>query len=146
MKPAGSPLLINPNNKFTAIPTKAGIATKICKNRSIAVKIAIIGAGQAGLQLGIGLQKNGISTTIYSEYFAEAISSGYITSSQVMFHTALSYEKELDLNLWENEAPKIVRFGFPSLDKFWVAKKLTGMVFVICPSNPLIKELNFLNG
>ncbi len=77
------------------------------------MKIAIIGAGQAGLQLGIGLQKNGISTTIYSEYFAEAISSGYITSSQVMFHTALSYEKELDLNLWENEAPKnsTVRFS-----------------------------------
>ena len=46
--------------------------------------IAIIGAGHAGLQLGIGLLRSGHSVTIVTNRTADEIRSGRIISSQSM--------------------------------------------------------------
>lgn len=67
--------------------------------------ITIIGAGQAGLQLGIGLLKNNFEVTIYTEKTPAEIQESCPTSSQAMFHTALMNEKNLGLNFWDNVAP-----------------------------------------
>lgn len=69
-------------------------------------RIAIIGAGQSGLQLGIGLLKNNYSVTIYTDRNADDILNGSPMSSQAMFHLALSCERELGINFWDDEAPK----------------------------------------
>jgi hypothetical protein len=68
--------------------------------------ITIVGAGQAGLQLGIGLLKNGYSVSLFSEKSAEEIQKGRITSSQGIFDTALNCERELAISYWENIYPK----------------------------------------
>src|SRR3989344_3867290 len=68
-------------------------------------EIAIIGAGQAGVQLAIGLQKQGLTVHLYSDRTAEAIRNGRVLSSQGVFHTALKYERELGLNFWDNSCP-----------------------------------------
>lgn len=71
----------------------------------MATKIAIIGAGQSGLLLGIGLVKNNIETTIFSDRTPEQILTGRIMSSQVLFDNALNIERELGLNFWDGYCP-----------------------------------------
>lgn len=69
--------------------------------------IAVIGAGQSGLQLAIHLLSLGsYKVSLFSERSAEEIKSGSIMSSQVMFDTALKNERMLGLNFWDAESPK----------------------------------------
>jgi flavin reductase (DIM6/NTAB) family NADH-FMN oxidoreductase RutF len=70
-------------------------------------KIAIIGAGQSGLQLALGLQHAGYAVTLVSDRTAEEIRGGRVTSSQCMFDWALQTERELNLNIWEQECPPV---------------------------------------
>lgn len=69
--------------------------------------ITIVGAGQAGLQLGIGLVRKGYSVTIISNRTAEEISKGRILSSQSMYDMALSHERELGIAFWDASCPPI---------------------------------------
>jgi 2-polyprenyl-6-methoxyphenol hydroxylase-like FAD-dependent oxidoreductase len=79
-------------------------------------KILIVGAGQAGLQLGLGLLADGHEVTVVSNRTAEDIRDGRVMSSQFMFHTALQAERDLGLNYWEDECPNVdgVSFTVPS--------------------------------
>jgi hypothetical protein len=70
-------------------------------------KINIIGAGQSGLQLGIGLLKSGYDVTIYSDRTPDQIYNGTVMSTQCMFDSALQTERDLSLNLWDNHAPAL---------------------------------------
>lgn len=74
--------------------------------------ITIIGAGQSGLHLGIGLLKQGYQVRIVTNRTATEIETGRIMSSQCMFGTSLSYEKELGLNYWQDDCPPIDGIGF----------------------------------
>lgn len=67
--------------------------------------ITIVGAGQAGLQLGIGLLKYGYNVTLISNKTADEILHGQITSNQGMFDTALQHERDLGLNFYESQCP-----------------------------------------
>lgn len=73
--------------------------------------ITIVGAGQSGLQLGIGLLDAGYDVTLISNRTPEQIRSGSIASSQCMFDQALSHERELGLDLWP-EAPSVDGISF----------------------------------
>ncbi len=75
-------------------------------------RIAIVGAGQSGLQLGLGLLGAGYSVTLYSDRSAEQIRVGKVMSSQCMFDSALQTERSLDLNYWEQDCPKVEGIGF----------------------------------
>ncbi len=68
--------------------------------------VSIIGAGQAGLQLGIGLLKAGFNVSLYSHQTAEEVLDGNILSSPSMFHSALQRERDLGLNCWDSDCPK----------------------------------------
>ncbi|MFH8406656.1 styrene monooxygenase/indole monooxygenase family protein [Streptomyces sp. NPDC018019] len=74
-------------------------------------KILIVGAGQSGLQLALGLQSQGYEVTLMSNRTADEIRSGRVMSTQCMFHTALQHERDLALNFWENQAPRIEGLG-----------------------------------
>jgi len=70
-------------------------------------KIAIIGAGQAGLQLAIHLLlKKKYQISLYTEQNAAQIQNGRIFSTQGMFCDALQIEKSLGLNLWDDTCPQ----------------------------------------
>jgi flavin reductase (DIM6/NTAB) family NADH-FMN oxidoreductase RutF len=75
-------------------------------------RIAIIGAGQSGLQLGLALLGTGFEVTLYSDRSAEQIHQGRVMSSQCMFDSALEIERELDLNYWEQDCPRVQGIGF----------------------------------
>ncbi|WP_019216006.1 styrene monooxygenase/indole monooxygenase family protein [Legionella tunisiensis] len=67
-------------------------------------KIAIVGAGQSGLQLALGLLANHYKVTLVTEH--GDYENGKILSNQVMFDNALQHERDLDIDFWENDAPQ----------------------------------------
>ena len=78
--------------------------------------ILIVGAGQAGLQLALGLQSNGYEVTVMSNRTADEIRSGRVMSTQCMFHQALQHERDIEANFWESQAPKIEGLGVSVAD------------------------------
>jgi flavin reductase (DIM6/NTAB) family NADH-FMN oxidoreductase RutF len=75
-------------------------------------KIAIIGAGQSGTQLALGLLGHGYQVTLVSERSAPQLRDGRVLSSQCMFESALQAERELGLNLWDEECPPVKAISF----------------------------------
>lgn len=69
--------------------------------------ITIVGAGQAGLQLGIGLLHSGYAVRIISNRTGEEIANGKVLSSQSMYDMALSHERALGIAYWDEECPPI---------------------------------------
>ncbi len=67
--------------------------------------ITIIGAGQSGLQLGLGLRQKGYSVRLVSNRTAEDFAAGKVMSSQFMFNDALQSERDLGINDWEKQCP-----------------------------------------
>lgn len=74
-------------------------------------KILIVGAGQSGLQLALGLQSRGYEVTLMSNRTADEIRSGRVMSTQAMFDTALQHERDLQLDFWESQAPTMDGLG-----------------------------------
>ncbi|MGU7774665.1 styrene monooxygenase/indole monooxygenase family protein [Burkholderia sp. MR1-5-21] len=70
-------------------------------------RIAIVGAGQSGLQLAFALLDQGFQVTLATNRDAEQIRTGKVMSSQCMFDTALQIERDLRLNTWEEACPSV---------------------------------------
>ncbi|WP_068085201.1 styrene monooxygenase/indole monooxygenase family protein [Novosphingobium rosa] len=78
----------------------------------IGTRIGIVGAGQAGLQLGMGLLAMGYEVVMLSNLTGEQIAAGRVTSSQCMFNTARTHERALGLNFWDAACPPVEGIGF----------------------------------
>lgn len=74
-------------------------------------RVAIIGAGQSGMQLALGLQGAGHEVTVVSNRTAQEIHAGPVMSSQCMFETALQAERDLGLDWWEQDCPAVEGIG-----------------------------------
>jgi 2-polyprenyl-6-methoxyphenol hydroxylase-like FAD-dependent oxidoreductase len=74
--------------------------------------VTIVGAGQAGLLLGLGLLDRGYRVAIVTGESAAEIAAGPIRSTQGMFHDALQIERDAGLDLWQDAAPKIEALEF----------------------------------
>jgi len=81
-------------------------------------KIVIVGGGQAGLQLALGLVQNGYEVTVVSNRTPDDIRQGRVMSSQCMFDTALQHERDLGINFFESECPPVegISFTVPAPD------------------------------
>ena len=82
-------------------------------------KITIIGGGQSGLQLGIGLLKNGYKVRFVEILTVEEIVRGNVLSSQCMFHNAVQNERDLGIDFWSDTCPPVegINFMVPSPEK-----------------------------
>src|SRR4029079_8900632 len=80
--------------------------------------VTIVGGGQSGLQLALGLQSKGYEVRVVKTRPADDIRTGKVMSSQCMFHTALQYERDLGINFWEKECPTVdsINFTVPAPD------------------------------
>ncbi|MFJ2193982.1 styrene monooxygenase/indole monooxygenase family protein [Kitasatospora sp. NPDC087861] len=74
-------------------------------------RVLIVGAGQAGLQLALGLQAHGYDVTVMTDRDADAVRGGRVLSTQCMFDAALRTERDLGLDLWAQDAPRIKGVG-----------------------------------
>jgi flavin reductase (DIM6/NTAB) family NADH-FMN oxidoreductase RutF len=74
-------------------------------------RVVIIGAGQSGMQLALGLQGAGHEVTVVSNRTAQEIHDGPVMSSQCMFETALQAERDLGLDWWEQNCPAVEGIG-----------------------------------
>ncbi|MEU3370423.1 styrene monooxygenase/indole monooxygenase family protein [Streptomyces sp. NPDC006660] len=68
-------------------------------------KVLIVGAGQAGLHLALGLQQHDYDVTVMSARTADEIEHGTVMSSQFQFDSTLAFERELGIYFWEGLAP-----------------------------------------
>jgi styrene monooxygenase A-like protein len=91
-------------------------------------KIAIVGGGQSGLQLALGLLQKHYEVTLVSNRTPEQIRKGRVSSSQFMFHDSLQNERDLGINFWEKRCPPTegIAFSVPGPDGsralFWEAR------------------------
>jgi hypothetical protein len=69
--------------------------------------ITIVGGGQAGLPLAIGLLKAGYKVRLVQNRSAADLAAGKVLSTQCVFGTARAEERSLGLDLWDKEAPSI---------------------------------------
>lgn len=74
--------------------------------------VTIVGGGQSGLQLALGLQANGFDVRVIQNRTADDIRTGKVLSSQCMFDMALQNERELGINFWEAECPNVESISF----------------------------------
>jgi flavin reductase (DIM6/NTAB) family NADH-FMN oxidoreductase RutF/2-polyprenyl-6-methoxyphenol hydroxylase-like FAD-dependent oxidoreductase len=75
-------------------------------------RIAIVGAGQSGLQLALGLAGAGHEVTLVSNRTAEQYLEGQVQSSQCMFWSALETERALGLDFWGDACPPVEGISF----------------------------------
>lgn len=73
----------------------------------MARKVSIIGAGQGGLMLGIGLLDEGFDVTILSDRTPDQIRTGIVPSSAGLSPDAQKAEEELGLNFWDDQVPTL---------------------------------------
>lgn len=69
-------------------------------------KVTIVGAGQSGLQLGIGLVQAGHDVRLVSNRTPEDFQRGRVMSSQFMFANALDTERALGIDFWADTCPQ----------------------------------------
>lgn len=74
--------------------------------------IMIVGAGQSGLQLALGLQGKGYAVTVTSNRGPDDIRNGKVMSSQCMFHDSLQHERDRGINFWESACPTVDGISF----------------------------------
>ncbi|MFI5588308.1 styrene monooxygenase/indole monooxygenase family protein [Amycolatopsis sp. NPDC051758] len=75
-------------------------------------RIGIVGAGQAGLVLAIGLRQLGYHVTVFAERPAAEVRAVRLVSNQCLFHPALERERELGINFWDADAPPVREVAF----------------------------------
>ena len=68
-------------------------------------KVAIVGAGQAGMVLSFGLLEEGYDVTLFESRAADEIERGRILSTAMVFDQQLDVERRLGLHEWEGRAP-----------------------------------------
>lgn len=74
-------------------------------------RIAIVGGGQAGLPLALGLQAHDYEVTVVTNRTPDDLRRGKVMSSQCMFDASLQIERELGLNDWEQDCPWVEGIG-----------------------------------
>src|SRR5262245_58785551 len=92
---------------------EAGIAhtAPIGRKEEIVPNIGIIGAGVAGLHLGLFLRKHGIDATIYTDKSPEQQLGERLHNVVARFAPTRERERLLGVNFWDSAATDLTRFS-----------------------------------
>lgn len=75
-------------------------------------KFTIVGGGQSGLMVAIGLLKAGHKVRVVQNRTGEEIARGKVLSSQCMFSNAVQHERDLGIDFWSDECPPVQGINF----------------------------------
>jgi hypothetical protein len=75
-------------------------------------KFTIVGGGQAGLMVAIGLLKAGHKVRVVQNRSGDQIAAGKVMSSQCMFSNAVQHERDLGLDHWSPQCPPVQGINF----------------------------------
>ncbi len=75
-------------------------------------KITIVGGGQSGFQLAIGLLQQGYQVRVVQTRDAQDMATGKVLSSQYMFGDAIEAERALGLDFWTDHCPPVEGISF----------------------------------
>ncbi|MCB1410296.1 MAG: FAD-binding oxidoreductase, partial [Rhodobacteraceae bacterium] len=75
-------------------------------------KITIVGGGQSGFQLAIGLLQKGYQVRVVQNRDAGDIARGKVLSSQCMFGDAIEAERDLGIDFWTDTCPPVEGISF----------------------------------
>ncbi|WP_370274608.1 styrene monooxygenase/indole monooxygenase family protein [Pararhodobacter marinus] len=75
-------------------------------------KITIVGGGQSGFQLAIGLLQQGYQVRVVQNRDAQDMATGKVLSSQCMFGDAIEAERALGLDFWTDHCPPVEGISF----------------------------------
>lgn len=75
-------------------------------------KFTIIGGGQSGLMVAIGLVKAGHKVRVVQNRTGEEIARGKVLSSQCMFSNAVQHERDLGIDFWSDSCPPVQGINF----------------------------------
>lgn len=75
-------------------------------------KITIVGGGQSGFQLAIGLLQKGYQVRVVQNRDAQDMATGKVLSSQCMFGDAIEAERALGLDFWTDHCPPVEGISF----------------------------------
>ena len=71
-------------------------------------RVAIVGAGQAGLQLGMSLlDEQDVDVTLYSDRPATDVANGPLLATAIMFQNKRQIERELGLDFWSGDGKQV---------------------------------------
>ncbi|GAB3718483.1 styrene monooxygenase/indole monooxygenase family protein [Nocardiopsis oceani] len=79
--------------------------------------ILVVGAGQSGLQLALGLLSEDYDVTLVNPQGPEEIRAGRVQSTQCLFGPALRRERRHGLAFWDDRAPEITGVGVRVADR-----------------------------
>lgn len=81
-------------------------------------KFTIVGGGQSGLMVAIGLLKAGHKVRVVQNRTGEDIARGKVLSSQCMFSNAVQHERDLGIDFWSDSCPPVqgINFMVPNPD------------------------------
>lgn len=71
--------------------------------------IGIVGAGIAGLHLGLHLRQQGLDVTIYTNRTATEVRDGFVMNSVAHMHVTRAIEEELEINHWTGDNYEYIR-------------------------------------
>ena len=75
-------------------------------------KITIVGGGQSGFQLAIGLLQKGYQVRVVQNRDAQDMATGKVLSSQCMFGDAIEAERALSIDFWTDHCPPVEGISF----------------------------------
>ncbi|MGA0541070.1 styrene monooxygenase/indole monooxygenase family protein [Neotabrizicola sp. VNH66] len=75
-------------------------------------KITIVGGGQSGLQVALGLLQKGYKVRVVQNRTAEEVAAGRVLSSQCMFANAVQHERDLGIDFWSDSCPPVEGISF----------------------------------
>lgn len=75
-------------------------------------KFTIVGGGQSGLMVAIGLLKAGHRVRVVQNRTGEEIAAGKVLSSQCMFSNAVQHERDLGIDFWSESCPPVQGINF----------------------------------
>ncbi|MCB2109168.1 MAG: hypothetical protein KDE14_15765 [Rhodobacteraceae bacterium] len=105
--------------------------------------ITVIGAGQSGLILGMGLLRAGYKVRLVTNKRPGEIRSGRILSNQCMWGEALGIERGLGLALWDETAPPIPGFDTRYVPDTKIENQLKFYAPLAIPGQSVDQRLKF---